>query len=146
MAETLDCKKVASTLNTEPRKLRRFLREDSTYMNVGQGGRYKFTYADLEMLRERFTLWQEGVNTRRAKRNTTGLMNNSAVKVAAEEEAEPAVIEIPKCTPALRKLEAEQIARLERRLRECGLHVTQMKDRRPWSPTWTPVRVGEMAS
>lgn len=126
MAEVLSSKIVASELGTEPRTLRRFLRDDPTYRNAGSGGRYAFTEKDLPTLRKRFGKWQDGVEARRAKRDTTGLVNRQATP------EEPDVIDIPKCTPSLRRREREQVERLEARLRECGLHVTQLKDRAEW--------------
>lgn len=130
MAEALTSKAVASELNTDPRTLRRFLRADPTYRNAGSGGRYEFTPSNLPTLKKRFSAWQAGVEVRRSKRDTTGLVNKR--KPA---EVEPETITIPKCTPALRKRDAEQVERLEARLRECGLHVSQLRDRADWAST-----------
>lgn len=127
MAEALSSKMVASELGIEPRTLRRFLRDDPTYRNAGSGGRYAFTTRDLPTLRKRFAAWQNGVDVRRAKRDTSGLVNRGRTP-----QEEPEVIEIPKCTPGLRKKEREQVERLEQRLKECGLHITQMRDRATW--------------
>lgn len=125
MAEVLSSKMVAQQIETDPRTLRRFLRDDPTYRNAGSGGRYVFTARDLPTLRKRFAIWQRGVEARRAKRDTSGLIKHRPPR------QEPDVIEIPRCTPALRKRDREQIARLEARLRECGLHISQMRD---WGP------------
>lgn len=127
MGEVLSSKMVAAEIGVEPRTLRRFLRDDPTYRNAGSGGRYVFTASNLPMLKKRFARWQAGVDQRRSKRDTSGLVNRA--KAAREE---PEVIDIPKCTPALRKREREQVERLEARLRECGLHITQMTDRSTW--------------
>lgn len=121
MAEGLSSKMVAEELNTEPRTLRRFLRDDPTYRNAGSGGRYVFTTRDMPTLKKRFASWQAGVEARRAKRDTTGLVNKSR-----SSEPEPDVIDIPRCTPELRRKEREQIERLEQRLKDCGLHITQI--------------------
>ena len=128
MAEVLNTKQVATELDTDPRTLRRFLRDDPTYRNAGSGGRYSFTERDIPTLKKHFTKWTVGVESRRAKRDTSGLVHRPKVV-----DVEPDVIEIPKCTAALRAKEAEQVARLEARLRECGLHVGQMKDRAEWA-------------
>jgi hypothetical protein len=128
MPEQLTSKMVAQELDTDPRTLRRFLRDDVTYKNAGAGGRYAFTTRDLATLKKRFGAWQAGVEARRSKRNTSGLINRTRVP-----DIEPDVILIPKCTPELRKREAEQVERLERRLKECGLHVTQMRERAEWA-------------
>lgn len=121
VAEGLSSKVVAEKLGTEPRTLRRFLRDDPTYRNAGSGGRYVFTDRDMPTLKKRFASWQAGVESRRAKRDTSGLVNKSKAS-----EPEPDVIDIPKCTPELRRKEREQIERLEHRLKECGLHISQM--------------------
>lgn len=130
MAETLTSKMVASELNTEARTLRRFLRDDPTYRNAGSGGRYTFTMSDMPTLKKRFAKWQAGVESRRAKRDTSGLVNKPKLQ-----EVEPDVIDIPKCTPALRRLEREQIDRLENKLKACGLHISQLRDRAEWART-----------
>lgn len=124
---TLTSKMVAEEIGTEPRTLRRFLRDDPTYRNAGSGGRYVFTSRDLPTLRKRFASWQRAVDQRREKRDTSGLINRR------DSSDEPEVIEIPRCTAALRAREAEQVERLERRLRECGLHVSQMRERAEWA-------------
>lgn len=124
----LSSKMVAEELGTDPRTLRRFLRDDPTYRNAGSGGRYVFTKRDMPTLKKRFDAWQAGVESRRAKRNTTGLINRPKTP-----DIEPDVIFIPKCTPELRAKEREQIDRLDARLRECGLHVSQLKDRAEWA-------------
>lgn len=129
MAEVLSSKMVAEMLDTEPRTLRRFLRDDVTYRNAGSGGRYEFTARDLPTLKKRFVGWQAGVEARRAKRDTSGLQKKTKAN-----EPEPDVIDIPKCTPQLRAKEREQIARLEDRLKQCGLHISQLKVRVTWNP------------
>lgn len=128
MADTLTSKIVAEELGTEPRTLRRFLRDDVTYKNAGSGGRYSFTERDLPTLRKRFAAWQSGVEARRAKRDTSGLVN----RPRAAADREPDVIKIPRCTAELKRKEREQIERLEARLRECGLHISQMRERNDW--------------
>jgi hypothetical protein len=47
----LDTHAVAAELGVDPRALRRFLRAHQNYQNVGMGGRYVFTEADLPGLR-----------------------------------------------------------------------------------------------
>jgi hypothetical protein len=42
---------VAAELGIEPRALRRFLRSHPSYQNVGMGGRYMFTDADISGIR-----------------------------------------------------------------------------------------------
>jgi DNA-binding transcriptional MerR regulator len=49
-----DTNEAAAALDIEPRYLRRYLRNSSTYANAGQGGRYMFTEADVRDLRHIF--------------------------------------------------------------------------------------------
>ena len=44
----------ATELDIDPRALRRFLRNDPTYRNVGMGGRYVFTEAELKSLKHAY--------------------------------------------------------------------------------------------
>lgn len=134
VAGELTSKDIAAEIDTDPRTLRRFLRDDNTYRNAGSGGRYVFTQKDIPTLKKRFDKWAAGVATRRAKRDTSGL-----IKKTKPVEIEPEVIPIPKCTPYLRRLEQEQIARLDDRLRECGLHVSQLRERAGWVEVETAV-------
>jgi hypothetical protein len=54
----MDTKTIATALGTEPRILRRFLRDPkSTFSAVGSGSRYTFTEADLPELERRFHEW-----------------------------------------------------------------------------------------
>lgn len=54
----MDTKTVAAALGTEPRILRRFLRDrKSTFQAVGSGSRYTFTETDLPELERRFHEW-----------------------------------------------------------------------------------------
>ena len=124
MAEVLSTGTVSTRLNTTARTLRRFLRDDPTYRNAGSGGRYQFTERDMTTLEKRFADWERGVESRRAKRDTSGLQNKPATP-----SVEPETIVIPKCTPELRRKERAQIDALEARLRECGLSVAQMRRR-----------------
>jgi hypothetical protein len=48
---------VAAQLDTTPRTLRRFLRADAFYANVGCGGRYEFTANDMPTLSKRYAAW-----------------------------------------------------------------------------------------
>lgn len=124
--DTLSTKAVAEAIDTEPRTLRRFLRDDPTYRNAGSGGRYVFTERDLDTLRKRFAKWQKGVEARRAKRDVSGLQNRRTSPV------EPETVVIPPCTPELRAKEAQLDAWLLMRLRECRLAVPQLRDHEDW--------------
>lgn len=125
---SLTTKAVAEFLATEPRTLRRFLRDDPTYRNAGSGGRYVFTNRDLATLKKRFTAWLAGVDAKRAKRDISGLQNRRPAP-----QDEPETIIIPRCTPELRAKEAALDAWLIDRLRACGISVPQLRDDEAWA-------------
>lgn len=56
----LSTAEVAEQLGTVPKILRRFLRADAFYANVGCGGRYAFTADDMPTLRKRYASWSSG--------------------------------------------------------------------------------------
>lgn len=59
---------VAVMIGTDPKTLRRFLRSNASYRNVGSGARYSFEDADIKPLEKSFKAWN---GTRRSK-NTFG--------------------------------------------------------------------------
>lgn len=63
-AENLSAKQVAKELDTNPRTLRKFLREhlEKEYL-PGQGGRYVFFRKDLPKLKKAFKAWSEPTPT-----------------------------------------------------------------------------------
>jgi hypothetical protein len=48
----------AEELETTPRLLRRFLRQNDSWKNATQAGRYSFTESELKSLRTQFDHWQ----------------------------------------------------------------------------------------
>lgn len=59
----------AAELGIDPRSLRRFLRNDESYRNVGMGGRYAFTESELVSLKRAYL--HSSPSTRKVPRTTT---------------------------------------------------------------------------
>lgn len=55
----------ATELGIDPRALRRFLRNDESYRNVGMGGRYTFSESELRSLKRAYLSAQRGKTTAR---------------------------------------------------------------------------------
>jgi hypothetical protein len=55
--QTITTKAAAEAIGTTPRQLRVFLRASDKYENVGAGGRYAFTNADLVPMKKAFDIW-----------------------------------------------------------------------------------------
>lgn len=53
----LTTREVAEELGTDPRTLRKFLRDDSTIENAGKGNRYEFRRNQLKSLKKGFAAW-----------------------------------------------------------------------------------------
>ena len=62
--ESMSAKQVAMALKTNPRTLRKFLREHlAKDAQPGQGGRYLFRAEDLPRLRQAFEAWSQPAPT-----------------------------------------------------------------------------------
>lgn len=139
----MDTKAVAAHLGTEPKILRRFLRDpQSTFKAVGSGSRYEFTASDLPEVERRFNNWL-GTKTPR----TTPIVVVSNVdrqadrdrEVWAEEQAKrddrglgPLVLDDlrdPRVQARVRAKAGMWERRLNERLMAAGLHISQMRDR-----------------
>jgi hypothetical protein len=144
---TLTSSDVARAIGTDAKTLRKFLRADPTFHNVGSGARYGFTAADIPTIKRAFEKWAANKRAgariphttpdpstlpdRRTKRvyGTPMTQAEFDAVVWAEEDAkragEPLVI--PRTpTAAMRRDAAEQMAWLNRRLAEIGRSVSQM--------------------
>jgi hypothetical protein len=131
---TIDTKAVAAALNTEPKILRRFLRDPkSTYAAVGSGSRYNFTNSDLPELSRRF---QEWLGNKASRPVTIRIQPDEDTRrekdIAVWEEEGPILMEDIR-KPGVRKrvqdVAAAQMARLDERLMAVGLHVSQLRYR-----------------
>lgn len=120
--QPLTSREVAELVGTDPKTLRRFLRDPkSTYAAAGQGGRYTFVKKDIPSLKKRFTTWSNAEAKARAAR---------AAAKAKKAEAKPAVTEAKgagKAVPAeAPTFTAEmRVDRLEQALRARGTHISQ---------------------
>lgn len=76
----LTTREVAEELGTDPRTLRKFLRDDSTIENAGKGNRYEFRRNQLKSLKKGFTAWSK---TRQAEAKA------KAEKKATEDQVDP---------------------------------------------------------
>lgn len=130
----MNTREVADHLNTDPKRLRRFLRADPTYRNAGQGGRYEFTKKDMATLEKRFSAWcaendkkkrttdkpaAAGIPTPRAKKElsddapmSSGILGRRLSTKEREERD---------------RLSRERVDRLEYQLMAAGLHISQRK-------------------
>jgi len=142
---SLDTKTIANRLQTEPRILRRFLRDPkSTFTAVGSGSRYVFTETDIPELERRFSDWMG--NRPAATRPATPAILRQCDEAAAQRLKDEAVwadedrdrggplvmadIRDPRVRKAVQSKARLWDARLEERLMAAGLHISQMPDRR----------------
>jgi len=135
----LNTTEVAAELDTTPRTLRIFIRQDPTYANAGTGGHYEFTRQDIPTLRSRFTTWQsqkaKTAPVRKAKQTATA----KKTRYRANHDT-PLGVDI--LTPGHRLSDEERamiaqmsrtrVDRLEARLKETGMHISQMRARNTW--------------
>lgn len=116
---SLSTREVAAELNTTPKVLRQFLRQDDTFGGVGSGACYVFTRKNLPRLKKRFEAWKGN----RALTTTTKLDHDGQpglpVEVLGRNDQ--------KTRDMIRKQAEERVDRLEAMLKERGLHISQMK-------------------
>ncbi|MEV7329578.1 hypothetical protein [Micromonospora sp. NPDC093244] len=128
---------VAEALGTTPRTLRQFLRSPSSPVKaVGSGVPYKFSESDLPTLRQRFADWNwtgkpkaktTRVNARPQRKDGTCDQERQRDEAVWAEDG-PVVLEDlddPEVRAKVRRIAAEQEARLELRLLAAGLHISQ---------------------
>lgn len=147
----MDTRAIADNLGTDPKTLRRFLRDPGTsFTPVGSGGRYSFTQADLVSIAREFGPWQRRQAAKTAgkasvtpggTRVTTAPPRALLTQLDRDRlvwEAEEALLGGPPVIEDLRNPRvraqvraAAQAAddRLTAKLLAAGLHVTQMRDR-----------------
>lgn len=119
----LSTREAADALNTTPKLLRQFLRQDDTFGGVGSGARYSIEEANVPALKARFTKWAEGKT------------NVWPIDKAADTDGDPGLPAaiLRRRDKASRELIAkraeERVNRLEALLREKGLHISQIKVR-----------------
>jgi len=125
----MDTKTVAAALNTDPKVLRRFLRDPrSTFSAVGSGARYEFTEADIPELSRRFSDWAGTKPAKPAVVRTVPTVSQRQLDEAVWEEEGPVVIEDirdPRVRARVKAVAQERARRLDERLLAAGLHISQ---------------------
>lgn len=129
----MNTREVAEKLDTDPKRLRRFLRADPTYRNAGQGGHYEFTDKDLPTLRKRFDAWLAKTVTKTAAASSKSSKTSRRRKTKAK-EIPPMPVDIAtkrRLTPKEREerdlRSRQRVDRLEERLKAAGLHISQSR-------------------
>lgn len=113
----LSAAEAAAKLGTDAKTLRRFLRQDATYMNAGSGGRYTFTTGDMPSLQSRFNAW---AGRPRRVRNDLTMGDEAGLPWAVCKS------KARKDIAAVRALSAARVDRLEAALMARGLHISQI--------------------
>lgn len=135
----MDTKTIACALGTEPRILRRFLRDPkSTFQAVGSGSRYTFTEADIPELERRFQDWMGNKQATRPTpifRVTVDPEEAQRLRdeaVWAEDASHLVKLEDlrdPRVRARVRAKAAAQERRLNELLLAVGLHLSQRQGR-----------------
>lgn len=120
--QPLTSREVAELVGTDPKTLRRFLRDPkSTFVAAGQGGRYSFVKKDIAGLKKRFTAWSNAEAKARANREASKANKAAKAKPAVAGKGDaPAA---PQFTS--HDLAEQRIDRLELNLRARGMHISQ---------------------
>jgi hypothetical protein len=131
---TIDTKAVAAALGTEPKILRRFLRDPkSTYAAVGSGSRYNFTENDLPELTRRFQEWSGNKASRPVIVRVPHDQDTQRKKDQAvwDEEGPVCMADIrdPRVRRRVKEVAKAQMDRLDERLLAAGLHISQLRYR-----------------
>lgn len=126
---------VASKLETTPKVLRRFLRQDPTYNNAGAGGRYDFADKDMPTLKKRFNDWL----SKNANRPRGAKVNSKRRLSKGDNRSDIIPVEKirsrnPRDRAAIRAAAEARVDRLEEMLKASGLHISQMKERDTFRP------------
>jgi hypothetical protein len=87
VTQTITTKAAAEAIGTTPRQLRVFLRASDKYENVGAGGRYAFTKADLGPMKKAFDTWTK-------ERDAAKAAAQEALVKQGQSEAKPEVFKI----------------------------------------------------
>lgn len=104
---TLSAPQLAAQIGTDPKTLRRFLRENDSFRNPGSGKRYTFTAREAASVEKAFRAW-DGTRTRRQTTGETRPKNKSERTAAERKNA------------ARTRIDA-----LEKSLRSTGKHISQ---------------------
>ena len=138
----MDTRAVAEACGTEPKILRRYLRDPSCPIKpVGSGARYQFTQGDIETIRTGFQVWSSNNVTVPRQRSRHHQMSDAEIQRMRDQEVwdeedrlrgGPLVIEDirdPRVRAQVRARAQERIDRLDQRLLARGMHISQWRDR-----------------
>jgi hypothetical protein len=115
----LSANEVAEQVGTDPKTLRRFLRENDSYSNPGSGGRYEFVQKDVAPMKRAFVAWQK---SKPAPKSTS--------KKSAQASAKTTKRTSKTQTRAERKSAADKrVDALEASLKSSGKHISQHADK-----------------
>lgn len=104
---TYSASQAADLIGTDPKTLRRFLRENGSYHNPGSGSRYVFKPSDVEPLSKSFKAWS-------GSRRTKQMSGKNA------QSKDPVVDSKSRAT--------ERVDALEASLKKRGVHISQHDD------------------
>jgi len=107
----------AAAINTTPRLLRRFLRDNDSWRNAGIGGRYMFTEAEVKSLNVQFHKWHKSKPAKPSVDPLDYLDQDPGITVEQMNE----VRKNPELKADVLRRRAERQHRLDKRLRECGV-------------------------
>lgn len=109
MSDTLSAPELAKQIGTDPKTLRRFLRENDSFRNPGSGKRYEFTQKEAVSVEKAFRAWAG----QRRPRNTQTTGESRAKGKSTESKR-------------ARQIAArERVDALEASLRASGKHISQ---------------------
>jgi hypothetical protein len=103
---TYSASEAAAKLGTDPKTLRRFLRANDSYRNVGSGARYVFQTKDIDPLEKSFKAWK-------------GLSRSKSTKPGNAKSKDPVV----NTNRAKERVDAMELS-----LKERGVHISQHTD------------------
>lgn len=137
----MDTRAVAEELGTDPKVLRRFIRDAAKKSlldvePVGSGGRYVFTSEQVPMLKAEFDNWTQA-NAEAAPVTPTPKRRKgkrTQAQIDAEVWDEEGVVVMPdirkpEIRRAVRAKAQAREARLTQMLMDAGLHISQQRDR-----------------
>lgn len=130
---------IAAQFGVTPKRLRDFWRASPDYANCGSGGTYDWQPSDLPAMREKFDAWAASravVREARTPRDITPANDRTVIRRAMADHDRPLPVSILRVAGTTRtdrvraaELSRQRVDRLEARLRELGLHVSQLRDR-----------------
>lgn len=114
-AKKYSASEAAMRIGTDAKTLRRFLRDNDSYTNVGSGGRYSFTSKEVTSMAKAFTSWNSSRSKKIAPSSQTSAKTSKTTKRTE--------------TAAERKRRADaRVDALEASLKKSGKHISQHQE------------------